>query len=463
MVHRKTNLKKNKPLRPINRDELDSLTGLPTRELFIDRLNQALTQAKRNQHMLGLLHLKIGNLNSSKGPFPKEIKKPFLLETVARLKTCMRKSDTLAYLENKEFVVILPKISKSLDAALVSRKIITSLARPFSFESDRKLSIQANIGISLYPYNSNQVENLLKNAETAMQNAEEIGSNHFQFYTSEHTDLAFDRAKTEERLLKAVKQKELILHYEPQVDLKSGKIIAMKAYPCWQHPSLGLIFPREFIQLAEDTGLILQIGEWALLTACKQNKAWQNAGYPPMRVAVSLSDMQIKRQVLIDIIDKALEKTGLDPKYLELELTESIIMKNEGAISLLFQKIRDMGIYISVDSFGTGYSSLSHLKRLPINRLKIDQTFVRSITESSDEKSISAAIIAVAHNFDLKVIANGVQTDEQLKCLQSLKCDEVQGLSLSRQLPAEVVSRLLSKVKASGKTNIAEVLGIEKK
>lgn len=441
----------------------DSLTGLPNQMLFYDRMNQALIRAKRDKDMVALLYLnlkKIKHISDTMGPIVSE---HLLKEAAKRLKDCVRKSDTLARIGKDKFIVILAKVNKSVDAATVSRKITASFNKPFYFES-HVFYIQINIGISLYPADGNFTESLLKNAETALRCATEKDFNNYQFYTSGLTDAAHDRVTLENSLRKAVEQNEFVIHYEPQVDLNNGRINGMEALVRWQHPVLGMVYPAEFIQIAEETGLILQINKWVLYTACAQNKAWQRAGYAPFRIAVNLSKLQFKQQDLLYLVEKTLKDTGMEPRYLDLELTEKIVSSNERGIIYLLNKFKDMGVNISIDDFGTGYSSISNLRNLPISKLKIDQSFIRTISTDPKNKAISNAIISMARHFNFKVIAEGVETTEQLKYLQSIKCDEAQGYLFSKHLPSEAITQLLSKAKNNGGikiTSVLNMLGIE--
>lgn len=438
----------------------DSLTGLPGRILFYDRMSQALLHAKRSKHMFALLCLRLDSLNSGINVQGQNAEKLLFKEITDRLKECVRKTDSVICLGKGEFTIILSKIVKSIDAASVCKKIIIALAKPLYITS-HEVSMQRSIGISLYPADGNYTENLLKNAEAARYCAQKKGPNNYSYYTSELNDIALDRLTLESNLRKALEQNEFVLHYEPQIDINSGRINGMEALVRWEHPHLGLIYPREFIQFAEERGIIVQIGEWVLRSACAQNKAWQDAGYEPMRVAINLSKLQFQQQNLVNRIDKILNETGLKPCFLDLEITEDIIMKNEETIIPLLNQFKEIGIHLTIDDFGTGYSSLSYLKRLPVNKLKIDQSFVRTIAVDSGDSAISQAIIALAHSFNLTVIAEGVETTEQLKYLQSLKCDEAQGYLFSKHQSAETITELLSKIKTEGSMRITKILGIE--
>jgi len=299
------------------------------------------------------------------------------------------------------------------------------------------------VGIASYPEDGDKVETLLQNAEIAMYRAKDIGRNTFQFYTAEMNSNVNERLVLESWLRRALERGELVLHYQPQVDLRSNRVFGAEALIRWQHPNMGLVSPAKFIPLAEQTGLIVAIGEWAMRTACAQNKAWQDAGLPPITVAVNISARQFREKKLADSVAEILAKTGLDPRYLEMEVTESVIMHDAEEVITLLQRLKSMGVTLSVDDFGTGYSSLSYLKRFPIDRLKIDQSFVHDIASDSDGAAIVRAVINLGHDLNLRVIAEGVETKEQLEFLRFLQCDEKQGYLFSRPLPAGEFEKLL--------------------
>ena len=438
----------------------DSFTDLPNRMLFYDRMDQTLTKAKREKHMVSLLNLNIDGLKSISGTHRRKEKKLFLKEIANRLRFSVRKSDTVARIGRDTFTIALSKITKSVDAAIVSKKIIASLTKPISVNGSR-LSLKVNIGISLFPSDGNHTETLLKSADTAMSHAKEKGTNNYRYYTSHLNDTAVDRMTLEKSLRRAVDLKEFVIHYELQIDLKSGRISGLEALVRWKHPDVGLVFPREFIHFAKETGLIAKIDEWVLYTACAQNKAWQKAGFPPMRIAINMSDFHFKNQNIINTIKQVFKKTGMEPCYLELELTERTIMSNERRILYLLRELTNMGIRISIDDFGTGYSSLTNLRDFPISKLKIDRSFIRSLATDSEKKAIVKAIISIARSFDFKVIAEGVETVKQLKYLRDIKCDEAQGYLFSKHLPQEAITQLLKKAQSNNGMGITGILGIK--
>ncbi|MEK7870892.1 MAG: EAL domain-containing protein, partial [Nitrospirota bacterium] len=359
-----------------------------------------------------------------------------------RLTTSVRSGDTVARLGGDEFIIVLADIAHAEDVTIVAEKIIHSLSKPFNLEGN-ELFITTSIGISLYPDDGKQPETLLKNADTAMYRAKEQGRNNYQYYSSAMNVSSFERLMMETSLRQALEKGEFLLHYQPQVDLATNQIIGTETLIRWKHPTMGLVSPAKFIPLAEETGIIVPIGEWVLRTACLQNKAWQAAGFPPIRNSVNVSGIQFRRTNLVETIRRVLDETGLAPQYLEIELTESILMKNEEKMIAAIDALHEMGVYISIDDFGIGYSSLSYLKRFAINSLKIDQSFIREITVNPEDAAIVAAIVTLAHSLKLKVIAEAVETDDQLKFLRALKCDEMQGYLFSKPLPAEDIVKLL--------------------
>jgi diguanylate cyclase (GGDEF)-like protein len=421
----------------------DPLTDLPNRTLLYDRLGQAMTRAPWHKRSVAVLFLDLDrfkNINDTLGHAFGDL----LLKAVAeRLTRCVREGDTVARLGGDEFVLILDDLAQPGDILLVAQKILGALSSPFNLEG-RELFITTSIGIALYPDDGKDYETLLKNADTAMYRAKEQGKNNYQLYSPALNAKASERLALENSLRRALERGEFLLHYQPIVDLATGSVIAVEALVSWIRPNVGMISPAEFISLAEETGLIIPVGEWVLRTACTQNKACQSAGLSPICVAVNLSARQFQRQDLAKTIADAIDKIGLDPKYLELELTESIIMKNAEITAATLRRLDALGIEISVDDFGTGYSSLSYLKRFPVTTLKIDGTFIRDITTDLDDKAIVTAIITLAHSLKLKVVAEAVETEEQLQFLRSLHCDQIQGYLFSKPLPAEEMTQLLA-------------------
>ncbi len=422
----------------------DTITNLPNRFLFCDRLKQALAQAERNGKLVVVMLLDLDrfkNINESLG-HPVGDK---LLGAVAeRLVSCIRTGDTVARTGGDEFSFALIGFGNYHEAGEKAQEFLELLSAPFMIQ-EHEIFITSSIGISVSPMDGKDTTSLIKNAETAMYHAKEQGRSNSQFYTEQMNASSLQRLLLEGVLRRALERNEFLLYYQPQISLESGKIIGMEALLRWQHPEKGLMAPAQFIPILEETGLIVPVGEWVLRSAATQIKQWQALKLPRLRVAVNLSALQFRQPGLSQIIASILEEVGLDSASgcLEVELTESLIMKDvEGTIATL-QSLHEMGVQISIDDFGTGYSSLSYLKRFPIDTLKIDQSFVRDLSNNSDDASIVSAIIALGHSLKLKVIAEGVETIEQLAFLRESKCDDVQGYLFSKPLPAGEMTLLL--------------------
>ena len=433
----------------------DALTGLPNRLLFIDRLGQAMAQANRNERLVAVMLLDLDRfkaINDTLGHTMGDL----LLRNVAEfLVSCVREDDTVARLGGDEFTIMLPEIQHIQDAATVAQKILDAFTRPF-FLDGHELFIGTSIGIALYPFNED-LSLLLRNADIAMYEVKQQGGNNYQFYTAEMNTASLQRLSLEGALRRALERGEFVLHYQPQIDLTRGEIVGVEALVRWQHPERGLLGPMEFIPLAEENGLIVPIGEWVLRTACAQARAWQEAGLRPIRVAVNLSVRQFYQKNLVETVARILEQTGLDSRYLELEITESCLMQNTQTTVALLAELNRLGMRISIDDFGTGYSSLSYLKRFPVDTLKIDRSFVCDIGTDPDDDAIVKAIIALAQSLELRVVAEGVETPEQLHFLRTHGCNEIQGYLISRPLPADEAARQFA---ACGDDCVCKRLGL---
>jgi len=421
----------------------DGLTDLPNRILFADRLGQALSRVRWHKRVVAVLFLDLDHFKRINDTLGHNMGDLLLKAVAERLSSCVRSGDTVARMGGDEFTIILADVAQAEDVPKVAQKIIDAVAKPFVL-AGRELFVSTSMGISLFPNDGQDVQTLLKNADAAMYRAKEQGRNHYQHYSPAMNVRTLERLALESSLRHALERKELLLHYQPRVDLDTGQITCVEALLRWQYPDLGIVPPNQFIPLAEETGLIIPIGEWVLRTACQQNKLWQTMGLFPIRVAVNLSPRQFEEKNFIETIATVLKDTGLDPNYLELELTENLLMKNAETSIATLRQLNAMEVQISVDDFGTGYSSLSYLRRFPIHALKIDQSFVRDITTDPDDSVIVTAMIILAHSLKLKVIAEGVETKEQLDFLRSLKCHEMQGYLFSRPLPEDELARLLA-------------------
>jgi len=418
------------------------LTNLPNRTLFNDRLALVLAHAHRSQEKLAVMFFDVDRFNTINETLGHATGDQLLQGVAQRLTSCLRESDTVARMGGDEFMLLLPGITQGEDAGRIAQKILEALKPSFNFHG-HELYITASLGIALFPEDGEDTQALLKNANTALHRAKEQGRNNYQFYTPAMNATALERLALENSLRGALERGEFMIYYQPQVDLHTGQIVGMEALVRWQHPELGLISPMNFIPLAEETDLIVPLSEWVLRSACAQNKAWQTAGFPPLRVTVNLSARHFRHKDLVRTVDRLLRETGLDPNYLELELTESIVMENAETTVTTLRQLKEMGVHLSIDDFGTGYSSLSYLKRFPIDTLKIDQSFVQNVPADSDDAAITTAIIAMARNLKLKVIAEGVETKEQLCFLRSYQCDEVQGYLFSRPVSAGTFAQML--------------------
>jgi diguanylate cyclase (GGDEF)-like protein len=421
----------------------DALTGLPNRNLLHDRLQQAIVQSARMQGRVGVLLLDLDRfkgVNESLGHKAGDQ----LLRTVAeRLRVCVRESDTLARIGGDEFVVVLSVVADEDGISSAAGKILAIISEPFVIE-EQELYLTASIGVAVYPTDGSDVQTLLKHADLAMYQAKDMDRNNFQFFSSDLNVKVMERMVLESSLRRALERDEFELFYQAQVDVVERTIIGFEALLRWRHPELGMIAPDKFIPLAEETGLILSIGEWVIRTACRQARAWQDAGFPPVRMAVNLSGKQFRTR-LDQVVAAILQETGLGASWLELELTESILMRNAAENQQLLQSLSGMGCSLSIDDFGTGYSSLAYLKNFPLGRLKIDRSFVRDIINNPDDRAIAKIIIDMAHTLKMEVTAEGVEEHDQLELLKSYGCREIQGFLFSKPVPAAAAEEFLRK------------------
>jgi diguanylate cyclase (GGDEF)-like protein/PAS domain S-box-containing protein len=420
----------------------DELTGLPNRNLLRDRLVQTIAHADRYREPIWVVSVDLDRVKYISDTLGQE-SGDMLLKTVAeRMQWTVRDIDTLARISGDKFVLILADNFDENLGVGVFQRILNVVAQPLAVKGN-ELVLSCSIGVAVYPTDGEDAETLLKHADIAGHRAKEIGRNNFQFYTSAMNDRALERLRLEGDLRDAVEREEFVLHYQPQVDLRTGHIIGMEALIRWEHPELGMVPPAKFIGLAEETGLIVPIGKWVIRTACAQNKAWQQAGLGNLRMAVNLSAIQFGQHDFVQSIAAVLEETGLEPQHLEIELTESLVMTEvEHAIEIL-RALKALGVQLSIDDFGTGYSSLSYLKRFPIDVLKIDQSFVRDMMDHPEDAAIVASIISLAHSLKLHVVAEGVETADQLSSLQRQGCDAMQGYFFSRPVAARAFETLL--------------------
>ena len=420
----------------------DVLTGLANRNLLRERLTEAIANAQRNGKPLWVVFVDVDRFKFVNDTLGHEAGDILLKVLASRLQSATHEADTVARLGGDEFVLIFPDQVDESSGQIILQSIMDSVAQPLTLQ-DHEFFLTCSIGVAKYPDDSNTAESLIKLADIAMYRAKEMGRNTIQFYTSAMIERTLDRLSIEADLRHALDRGEFVLHYQPQICLKHGRIVGMEVLLRWEHPVLGLISPARFIGLAEEMGLIIPIGAWVIRTACMQTKAWQLAGFADLRVAVNLSPRQFTQKALAKSITDVLQETGLEPRFLELELTESMVMNDvDNAITIL-RTLKELGTPISIDDFGTGYSSLSYLRRFPIDVLKIDQSFVNELSVSSDAAAIVVAIISLAHSLRLRVIAEGVETAEQLEFLRAQGCDEVQGYYFSRPIAKDEFEALL--------------------
>lgn len=421
------------------------LTDLPNRQFFIKRLEQDIARAQRDDSLLAVVSVNLDQFKKINDSFGHTMGDMLLQVVAGRLKKHARAGDTAAHMGVDEFGFVLPGIKSAQTAADFAQRMIDSFECEPILMGGHEVFVTTCIGIALYPLDGVEANVLLKNVEAALHHAKDEGRGNFQYYAKQMNANAWKRMRLETDLHRALEREEFVLHYQPKIKLTTGKIIGMEALLRWQSPERGLVAPGEFIPLLEETGLILPVGEWVLRAACRQAHAWQQLGLPTIRIAVNISALQFRQHDLAGLIQAIFKANDLDTHLgtLEFELTESLLMKNtDGTIATLNQ-LHGLGIQFSIDDFGTGYSSLSYLKRFPINTLKIDQSFVRDILQSSDDAAIVRAIIALGHSLGLKVIAEGVETVEQLDYLRAMQCDEMQGYLFSCPVSAEEMMRLL--------------------
>ena len=414
----------------------DALTDLPNRNLLQDRLQHAIVQARRNQRLCAVLFIDLDNFKTINDSLGHHIGDALLKSVAKQLLECLREEDTVARQGGDEFIVVLDNLSSPEDSALAANKILTSLSQPYLIDG-HELHSSASIGIAIYPHDGQDPDTLLKNSDTAMYHAKEAGRGNYQFFTLQMNAKAAERLSLETSLRRALEQEQLQLVYQPIVTLKNNIVVATEALLRWPHPELGYVSPNRFISIAEDCGLIAPLSEWVLRNACIQYKNWQEQGIQLKRMVVNLSQQQFRQKDLFRKFSYILSDTGVNPACLGLEITESVVMANPEVSIKTLNDFKQLGIELSLDDFGTGYSSLSALKRFPIDKLKIDQSFVRDIATDPDDEALVTAIIAMAHSLNLRVVAEGVKTEQQLTFIKQQQCDEYQGFYFSRPLPAE--------------------------
>lgn len=427
----------------------DPLTGLPNRNLLMERMRQTLGRSSRNQQGVAVLVLDLDGFQMINDSLGHEVGDKMLQEVASRLTKTVSVGATVARLSGDEFVIMEEANDPVKQVSDIAQRVLDAISK-FMMLNQHEIVITASLGISVFPSDGEEPSGLLKNANVALSRAKAEGKNTYQFFTGEMNTMALKRLILENQLRKVLERDELCLYYQPQVELTSGRIVGLEALLRWQHPELGFVSPGQFISVAEEMGLIIPIGEWVLRTACTQNQIWQEAGLPPIRMSVNVSGRQFQDPGLLQMIKNVLAETSLNPIYLELELTESMLMeeninRKESVFAVLTQ-LQTMGIHIAIDDFGTGYSSLSYLKRFPLNTLKIDRSFVQDVNTNADDAAITTAIIAMAHSLQLTVVAEGVETKEQLAFLEKRQCEIIQGYFFSPPISVKEMTKMLKQV-----------------
>ena len=423
-------------------ENYDTLTRLPNRNLLQDRVGQAITYAERYQRIVVVAVVNVDNFKLINDSLGYQAGDELLKLVAARMQSRVLPLDTVARLGADEFAIASYEHTHARGASSALRAVMDAVAQPFVVNG-REVFITCGTGVALYPQDGRDTESLLKCAHSALHRAKAQARNVLHFYAPEMDARMNERFQLESKLRRAVDNGELRLHYQPQVDLRTGRVVGAEALMRWPNPELGMISPARFIPLAEETGLIVPFGEWAMRTACLDTRSWQAAGLPPLRIGVNVSARQFSHGDLVSVVERVLKDTGLEPQFLELELTESIIMENANEVLLTLVRLRKMGVQLAIDDFGTGYSSLSYLRHFPIQRIKIDQSFIKDITSNLDDAAIAKALIGLAHSLRLEVIAEGVETKEQAAFLRAAGCDQKQGYYFCRPVPAADLERLL--------------------
>ncbi len=428
----------------------DKLTGLPNRELALDRLAQAINSAERHQRMLTVLFVGLDRFKNINDTLGHRVGDVLLVETAQRLQQCVRDEDTVARIGGDEFLILLINQRSTSDATLVTNKIIDTIAQPFYAEA-RELNVTASIGLTVYPDDGATAEDLLRNADSAMHIAKSQGQNSYHFFTPEMNSRALERLNLETHLRHAVERDELVLHYQPLINLESGEVVGMEALLRWHNVELNDPPPGRFIPIAEETGLIIPIGQWVLREACRQAVAWQNEGHAPLRVAVNISTKQFVGGNVVHAVEDALKESGLDPALLELEITEGLLLNDAPLTRRSLERLKKLGARLSLDDFGTGFSSLGYLQRYDFDVLKIDRSFIKDIENNNEAASLVRTIIAMAHNLGMEVIGEGVETEVQADFIRDRECHFGQGYFYAKPLPATEFSHWLKKYSTGDK------------
>ena len=439
----------------------DSLTGLANRVLFRERLDYSLARAQRNQKQVALLFIDLDRFKHINDTLGHDFGDELLVNVSYRIQSCTRKEDTIARLGGDEFVMILENIKTVNDASLVANKIINVLSKPTKIK-DQELYITPSIGITVYPDDSTDANELLKYADSAMYSAKEHGRNRFQYFTENMNQQSMHSLNIENKLRSALENNEFVLQYQPKFDINNKKITGVESLIRWNHPELGMVPPLDFIPLAEETGLIVPIGEWVLRESCKNLKHWKSMGYKPIRMAINISPRQFRDSETVDMILKTLTEYDIRPNEFEIEITESLLMEDTNNTIGLLNKLKAWGLHISIDDFGTGYCSLGYLRKFPIDTLKIDRSFVKDIMKEPDDAAITKAIIALGHSLRINLTAEGIENNDQLHFLRQLGCHEGQGYFFSKPVDSEEILQFLEKETSSDHIHSGGAIPIKK-
>lgn len=444
-------IEKQEHARQLNEEKIryhafyDSLTDLPNRTSFLERLEDGLKTAKRTGRPIGLMFIDLDRFKVVNDSLGHDAGDHLLRMTARRIRNCVRESDLVFRMGGDEFTVLLETLEQPEDAAYVARRVIEAMTKPIRIHG-HDITIGASIGITIFPTDAASAQKLVKHADTAMYNAKELGRNRYVFFTKEMNVAAHERLELETALQKVVRENfnEFTLHYQPRICTQTGTAVAVEALLRWHHPKYGLVMPNSFIPILEETGLIVPVGEWVLRTACEQNKIWQEQGVDPVRMCVNISSRQFRSGDLGNVVERILHETGLLPKWLELEMTESLLVDNPEIALNILRDLKQIGVHLSIDDFGSGYSSLNYLKQFPIDYLKIDRTFVKDLDRDQKDAAIATAIANLAHTLNIQVVAEGVENQRQADFLKSRDCDEMQGFMFAKPLPADQVIDMLT-------------------
>lgn len=428
--------------RILRQANFDNLTGLPNRALFVDRLGQSLLTMSRAQHKLGLMFIDLDGFKLVNDTLGHHKGDDLLREAAVRISSCTRDGDTVARLGGDEFTVIMPNLHDAKDAPLVAQRILDALAKPFDLDGTESF-VSGSIGITIFPDDASDANNLLKNADAAMYRAKDLGKANYQFFTSDLNEQVAERLTIKNGLVKALERDEFKVFYQPKVTLSTGQIDSVEALMRWDNPGLGMVSPARFIPVLEETGMVVEVGEWAIREACKQHRTWIEAGLPPIRIAVNLSARQLREISFVSVLQQVLHETGVGPEGIEIEITESMIMSDTDSAIASLTELHGLGIRVAMDDFGTGYSSLSYLRQFPIDTIKIDGSFVADIAASVDGAEIVRTIISMGQTLNKTIVAEGVETEEQLQLLRNFKCDQVQGYLFSRPVPGNELTEFI--------------------